>query len=143
MVCVVFVCMFIGFLLSRSAFISCAHCESSMFCTVFFRWSVATSRFPTIANHYVLAAICFHAFEKSRQPCLLEEGPDHFFNDFHNHHIANRFFMHVFLVLRHFAKVSPWGGSNWSPIIGHPRGTHWLVHGGGRLQVGHCAVVRL
>ena len=31
---------------------------------------------------------------------------------------------HVLLVSSHFAKVSPWGGSNWHPIFGHPRGTH-------------------
>ena len=93
MVCVVFVCMFIGFLFFRFAFISFVHCASSMLCTVFFCWSVATCLLPTIANHYVLVAICSHAFEKSRLPCLLEECPDHFFNDSHNHHIANRFLM--------------------------------------------------
>jgi hypothetical protein len=72
--------------------ILCSLCIKQL-CMVFFWWSVATCLLPTIANHYVLVAICSHAFEKSRQPCLLEEGPDHFCNDCHIHHIANRFFM--------------------------------------------------
>jgi hypothetical protein len=87
-----------------------------------FRWFVATSRCPTIAKHYVLSV-----FMNSKSPVshVCWKRAPMIFSMFLTITISQfDSWCHVLLVSSHFAKVSPWGGSNWHPIFGHPRGTH-------------------